>query len=298
MKAVRFHQHGDPSVLVVDEIDEPHAGAGQVRVAVRTASVNPIDWKVRSGAFGGDVPKVVGQDAAGVVDEVGDGVTDVEVGDEVLGLAVGGAWAEHAVLDTWTARPEGLDWDEAGGLPLVAEAAVRALDLLGVGAGTRLLVEGGSGGVGTMAVQLAVGRGASVVATASERNHELLRELGATPTTYGDGLAERVAALVPDGLDTVLDTVGSGSLPVLVSLVDDPAQVVSIADFDAPAHGARVTDGSEGRAVHGLAEAAGLAAQGRLRVPVERTLGMDEATLAHQLSESGRVRGKVVVRIG
>jgi NADPH:quinone reductase-like Zn-dependent oxidoreductase len=191
-----------------------------------------------------------------------------------------------------------MGWAEAAALPLGAETAARALDLLGVSEGTTLVVEGAAGGVGSAAVQLATARGATVIGTASERNHEYLRRLGAVPTTYGEGLVERVRELAPGGVDAVLDTAGKGSLPQLVQLVDDPALVVSIADFSAPSYGARVTSGGGERAAYAIAEAARLYEQGRYVIEVERTFPLAEGAEAHRLSESGHVRGKLVLLVG
>ncbi|HEU0317346.1 MAG TPA: alcohol dehydrogenase catalytic domain-containing protein, partial [Solirubrobacteraceae bacterium] len=136
MKAVRFSEYGGPEVLRVDEVDEPHAGDGQIRVAVRAAGVNPIDWKIRSGAMAqmipGELPRTIGSDVSGVVDEVGPGVTDVAIGDEVFGSAVGGASAEYALLDHWAAKPAGLDWAEAAGLPVAVETTIRSFKMLGL----------------------------------------------------------------------------------------------------------------------------------------------------------------------
>ena len=205
MKAVQFSEYGGPEVLHVSDVEEPHAGAGQIRVAVRGAGVNPVDWKVRSGAMQQfmpiDLPSIPGSDVAGVVDEVGDGVTDVSVGDEVFGFAVGGAAAEEAVLEHYAKKPAGMSWAEAAGLPVAVETAVRTLDLLGLEPGQTILVNGAAGGVGSAAVQFARARGARVIGTASEGNHEFLRTLGAEPTTYGDGMVDRVRALAPEGVD-------------------------------------------------------------------------------------------------
>src|SRR5204863_2817611 len=186
VRAVRFDAFGGPEVLHVVDIEEPHPGPGQIRVAVRAASVNPIDWKVRSGMLGGELPIVPGADVAGVVDEVGEGVEDVIPGDEVFGFAVGGGAAEHTLLEDYAHKPAGMTWEEAGALPVAVETATRVLDALGVRDGDTVLINGAAGGVGLAAVQLARARGARVIATASEGNHAFLRELGAEPTTYGE----------------------------------------------------------------------------------------------------------------
>jgi NADPH:quinone reductase-like Zn-dependent oxidoreductase len=299
MKAVQFTEYGEPDVLHVADVEEPHADAGQIRVAVKGASVNPIDWKRRSGvmrdAMPVDFPSIPGSDVAGVVDEVGDGVTDVAVGDEVFGNSVGGASAEHALMDHYAAKPASLPWAEAAGLPVAVETAVRTLDLLGVEPGQTVLVNGAAGGVGSAAVQFARARGARVIGTASESNHEFLRTLGAEPTLYGDGLVERVRELAPDGVDLALDTAGKGALPDLIEITGSPDNVVTIADFTAAEHGVRITTGADGRSWQALGQAAQLYEEGKLSLPVERTFPFAEAPEAHRISQEGHVRGKLVL---
>ena len=299
MRAVQFDEYGGPEVLHVGEAEEPHAGPGQVRVAVRAAGVNPIDWKRRSGAMAqvmpAEFPSTPGDEVAGVVDEVGDGVDDVAVGDEVFGFAVGGGAAEYAVLDHYAAKPAGLSWAEAAGLPVAVETAVRALDLLGVEEGQTVLVNGAAGGVGTAAVQFARARGARVIGTAGEANHEFLRTLGAEPTTYGDGMVDRVRQLAADGVDRALDTAGHGALPALVELTGSPDAVVTIADFSAPEHGVRVTTGADTRAWHALGQAAELSAAGRFSMPVQQTFPLEGAAEAQRVSQDGHVRGKLAL---
>ena len=243
-------------------------------------------------------------DAAGIVDEVGTGSTGVAVGDAVFGITdlarVGGATAEYAVLMAWAAKPDAWSWEQAGGAAANIETATRALDDLDVTAGTTLLIEGAAGGVGTIAVQLAVARGATVLGTAREPNHEFLAGLGAVPTTYGPGLAGRVAALAPAGIDRVLDCAGSGSLPELVLIAGGPERVLTIADLGAESHGVRMsrTGGPGGAPPTGLAGftvAGELAAQGRFTVPVQAVFPMRDAVAAHELSETGHTRGKIVI---
>lgn len=301
MFALQFDHYGDPDVLKIGEAPEPHAGPGEVRIAVKAASVNPIDWKVRSGMLAGGRPaegtKILGNDASGVVDEVGQGAEGVTVGDEVFGLG-SPTNAEYAVLWAFAAKPADLSWAQAAALPVAVETAARALDLVGVADGTTVLVDGAAGGVGSAAVQLAVARGATVIGTASEDNHEFVRSLGAIPTTYGEGLAERVAELAPQGVDAALDTAGKGSVATLIDIVGDPQQVVSIADFSAQSLGARVTSGGEGpRATYALAEAAALHEQGKFVVTVERTFPLDQGAEAHRVSQDGHVRGKLVLLV-
>jgi NADPH:quinone reductase-like Zn-dependent oxidoreductase len=299
MKAVQFSEYGDPDVLHVAEVEEPHAGPGQIRIAVRAASVNPIDWKVRSGMLAERplaTPTTPGSDVAGVVDEVGEGVDDVAVGDDVFGFAIGGGAAEHTLLAHYARKPAELSWEEAAGFPVAVETAARTLDLLGVEDGQTLLIAGAAGGVGTAAVQLARLRGARVIGTASERNHDFLRSLGAEPTTYGDGLVERVRELAPDGVDRALDTAGRGALPDLIELTGDAGNVVTIADYNAPKLGVRVSSGAgTERAYYALADAARYAQEGRFSLPVERTFSFADAPEAHRVSQAGHVRGKLVL---
>jgi NADPH:quinone reductase-like Zn-dependent oxidoreductase len=271
-----------------------------VRIAVRAAGVNPIDWKVRGGLMRDVIPAtfpvVDGREAAGVVEEVGPDVAGVAVGDEVFGFAVGGAAAEQAVLDGFAHKPSALSWEQAAGLPVAAETSVRVFTVLGgLGEGQTIVIDGAAGGVGSVAVQLAVARGARVIGTASERNHEFLRSLGAEPTAYGPGLAERVRALAPEGADLGFDAVGQGGVRDLITLTGDPARVATIADFGAAALGVKVTGGGDFRALEALDEAARLADAGRLRVEVGGTFPFADAAEAHRLSEGGHVRGKLVL---
>jgi NADPH:quinone reductase-like Zn-dependent oxidoreductase len=295
-----FDEYGGPEVLRVGDADEPHAAEGQVRIAVRASGVNPIDWKARSGAMREvmplSLPVIDGREASGVVDEVGPGVTGVGPGDEVFGFAVGGAAAEYAVLDDFARKPAALSFEEAAALPVGVETSVRVFNLLGgLGEGQTLVINGAAGGVGALAVQLAVARGARVIGTASEANHDFLRSLGAEPTTYGPGLEERVRALAPAGVDLAFDTAGRGDVPQLVALTGDPARVATIADFGAAALGVKVTGGGDARAAEALDEAAGLVADDRLHAAVAQAFPFADAAGAHRASEGGHVRGKLVL---
>jgi NADPH:quinone reductase-like Zn-dependent oxidoreductase len=299
MKAVQYSEYGGPEVLHVADVPEPHAGPGEIRVRVRAAGVNPVDWKVRSGMMAQgaalEQPTIPGGDVAGVVDEVGDGVDGVAVGEDVFGFSVGGGAAEFARMAHYAAKPADMSWEEASGLPVPVETTVRVLDLLGVESGQTLLINGAAGGVGTAAVQFARARGARVIGTASEANHEFLRLLGAEPVTYGEGVAERVRALAPDGVDRVFDVAGQGPLDELIEIAGGPENVVSIADFSAPERGVRVTTGSGDRAWHALDEAARLFEAGQFSLPVERTFPFEQAAEAHRISQEGHVRGKLVL---
>jgi NADPH:quinone reductase-like Zn-dependent oxidoreductase len=300
MKAVTFADYGPPEVLEVTEAADPHAGPGQIRVAVRAAGVNPIDWKARSGMLREvmplSFPVIAGREAAGVVDEVGEGAGDVAAGDEVFGFSVGGAAAEYAVLDDYARKPADLPWEGAAALPVAVETSLRVFGVLGgPSTGQTIVINGAAGGVGVVAVQIARDRGARVIGTAREANHEFLRSLGAEPTTYGEGMADRLRALAPDGVDLAFDTAGKGGIQDLIAVTGDPARVATIADFSAASLGVKVMGGAEGRAPGALDEAAGLVEAGRLRVVVESTFTFAEAAEAHRVSEEGHVRGKLVL---
>jgi len=303
VKAARFSRFGGPEVLEIVDLPDPHPGPGQVRIAVRAAGVNPSDWKKREGLMDPELPQTMGYEAAGVVDELGEGVADVAVGDRVFGLsAEGAAQAELAVLSFYAPIPPSLDFAGAAALPAAVETATRALDQLGVGAGagrgSTLLINGASGSVGSAAVQLALARGVRVIGTASPANHDYLRSLGAEPVAYGQGLAGRVRALAPDGVDAALDVAGSGVLPELIELAGGPEHVVTIADFGgAREHGVRFSSGDAGRAVHALAEIGGLIESGRFSLPVAQTFPLAEIAEAHRVSEDGHVRGKLVLLV-
>lgn len=300
MKAIQFSQFGGPDVLELVELPDPHPAAGQIRIAVRAAGINPIDWKMRSGAMGGDLPQTTGREVAGVVDEVGDGVTDVKPGDKVFGFAAGGGGAAQLALSSDYARiPPSLDFASAAALPVAVETAVRTLDLLGVGPDTTVVINGGAGGVGSAAVQIARARGARVIGTASEGNHDYLRSLGAEPTAYGEGLEQRVRELAPDGVDAALDAAGGGALPALVALAGSPDRVVTIADYQgAQETGVAFSGGmGTGRAVHALGEIGQLIEAGEFSLPIAQTFRLDQIGKAHEASETGHVRGKLVLLV-
>lgn len=298
MKAIQFTQFGGPEVLEMVELPDPHPGAGQIRIAVRAAGVNPIDVKVRSGIMGGDLPRPTGVEVAGIVDELGEGVSDVAVGDRVFASARGGA-AELALSSFYAPIPPGLDFVAAAGLPVAVEAAERTLDLLGVVAGQTLLINGASGSVGVSAVQFATGRGARVIGTASPDNQDYVRSFGAEPTTYGPGLVERVRALAPRGVDRALDAAGHGALPALVELTGDPDRVLTISDYEgADQAGVRFSGGAGAeRAWGALRQASELIEAGRFRLPIAQTFPLAEIAEAHRISETGHPGGKLVLTV-
>lgn len=297
MKAIQFSKYGGPEVLHVVEVDEPHAGAGQVRIAVRAAGVNPSDWKRRAGIFESvSFPSGVGVEASGVVDEVGLGVSDASVGDAVFGFGANTA-AQYAVLTHWAHKPDGVSFEVAGGLPVIADTATRALDEVGVKSSETLLVSGAAGGIGSAVVQLAHLRGITVIGTASTQKHDYLHGLGAIPTTYGPGLAERARELAPQGVDAALDVAGSGIIPELIEIVGDASRVLSVADFSAEKYGAKFSHGPPKNPERVFADVARLCSEGLFRLRVEQTFPLERTAEAHEISARGHVAGKLVILI-
>ncbi|MFD3981153.1 NADP-dependent oxidoreductase [Streptomyces griseus] len=295
MKKVSFAAFGGPDVLRLIAAEEPHAGPGRIRVRVRAAGVNPVDWRIREGQVLGahpvELPSGVGLDAAGVVDEVGEGVEGVAIGDHVFGEG-SDTYAEFAVLSAWARMPQGLTFEEAAGYPSVVETALRVIREVGVRPGETLLVNGASGGVGSAVLQIARDRGVTVIGTAGAANQEYLRGLGALATTYGEGWVERVRVL--GRVDAALDLAGSGVLGELVELTGDPRKVVTIADLGAPEFGVRFS-GVAGSVPDALAEAVALISRGRLHIPVEKSYPLAEAAAAHIDSRAGHTRGRRVL---
>jgi NADPH2:quinone reductase len=306
--------YGSPEVLQVQELAPAVAGAGQLVVEVRAAGVNPVDAKIRAGLFGPDpslLPRRLGLEAAGVVTSVGPPPEGSDaswppfsVGDEVIAFRADGAYATEVVVtpDALTPKPASLPWDEAAGLLLAGVTAVHALEATGVSEGDTVLVHGASGGVGQLVVQLARLRGARVLGTAGAARHDLLRDLGAEPLEYGDGLLERVRAAAPDGVDVSLDLVGTDEALDVSLAVADRSRVATIAA--APRglrEGVRVLGGAPGadpgteiRAA-ARAELARLAGDGSLRVLVSATYPLDDVVAAHRQIDSGHTVGKIVL---
>ena len=301
--------YGGPEVLSVTEIDPPTPGPGQGAVTVRAAGVNPIDWKLYSGAYGTDpagLPMRLGFEVAGTLSAIGDGVSGWQVGDEVMARVQGG-YADAVLADATALipKPAALDFDQASGLLLAGATAVHCLVATAVGPGDTVLIHGAAGGVGHLAVQAAVARGARVIGTAGEHNHEMIRRLGGDPVSYGAGLADRVRALAPGGVTVAVDTVGTAeALDVSEELVADRARIATIANFArGTADGILVLGngpgGDPGDDIRRAAgdELAALAADGRLTVVVGRAFPLREAAEAHRAGMTGHGAGKIALRV-
>lgn len=299
MRAAVFHRFGPPEVLQVAHLPVPEPGPGEVRVAVWAAGVQPIDTAVRRGEVPWapqEFPQTLGNEFAGVVDALGGNVTEWDVGDEVIGWAMLTCYAEYTVasVDRMAAKPATVPWEVAGVLSASGQTADTALKKLGVSAGDTLLVHAAAGGVGTYAVQLAVRRGATVIGTASPRNHEYLRALGATPVAYGDGLVERVRSAAPQGVDVALDGAGPEALRASVELVPDRDRIGTIISFDLVEEYGVQALGSQ-RSPSRLRGLADLYAEGALQVPIAGAYDLADAAEAHRQSETRHFQGKIVL---
>ncbi|MFF1479774.1 NADP-dependent oxidoreductase [Streptomyces sp. NPDC058301] len=306
MKAIALEKYGSADDLRLVDLPEPKVAPGEVLIRVKAAGVNPVDWKLAAGYLDPIMevtfPLISGWDVSGVVEAVGLDVPEYQVGDEVFAYArkdwvQKGAYAElvAAPVRCVARKPAALSWEEAAGVPLAGLTAYQSVQRAGVTAGETVLVHAAAGGVGAFAVQILVALGARVIGTASERNHEFLRGLGAEPVTYGDGLEERVRALAPEGVDAALDFVGGGVVDLSQALLKQRERIVSIADQTAVEKGGHslwVRPVSED-----LTELARLADAGKLKVNVERTFPLAEAADAWRLNQEGRTRGKIVLTV-
>jgi NADPH:quinone reductase-like Zn-dependent oxidoreductase len=307
--AIRFHEYGEPpDVLRRERVEVASPAAGRVRVRVSAVGLNPADWELCRGFMAGSLPRGIGYDVAGTIDAVGDDVEDVGIGDLVFGTAdfagqpSAGA-AGIAILDSWYRVPDGLDPVKAAVLPMAVQTATRTLDAMGLEPGTTLLVNGAGATVGFAAVQIALRRGARVIATAGPALAGELTTFGALVTPYGEGMADRVRDLAGGPVDLVFDAPppNAGSIPELIAIAGDPGRVMTISNHDeARRLGARVN--LDHIDIAGLAPAAtfmpqyaSLAADGAFRIPIARTYPLDEWRNAVKLSMSGHPHGKVVL---
>jgi NADPH:quinone reductase-like Zn-dependent oxidoreductase len=270
---------------------------------MRAAGINPIDWKMMQGLMRQVIPLTLpsglGSDVAGVVDQVGTGVTEFQVGDDVLGSSLTPSFSETALADPTKliTKTADVSWEVAGTLAGAGGTAWAVLKQLDIRAGETLLVHAAAGGVGTFAVQLAVARGARVIGTASEPNHDYLRSIGAVPVTYGDGLLQRVLSIAPQGVDAVLDASGRGEIPTSIQLAGGPGRVLTLAAFDAAASGIHIhVDGAGNDPRPALREIVALIEQRRLRVPIWRTFPLAQTAAALDASNAGHLNGKIVVQ--
>jgi len=298
-RAVSFSEFGPASVLEIIEVDAPLPAPGKVRIALRAAGLNPWDSKVRSGATQQWAPVTfparLGRELAGIVDAVGEGVTTLAVGDEVFGNVAGGALADFAI-GTATAlarRPAGLSWEIAGSMSTVGLTAWEIVESQSIGSGDTVLVSAAAGGVGSFAAQLARRAGATVIGTASVRNHDFLRELGVIPVAYGDGLADRVRALATSPVTVVLDHHGAETIEAGLELGVERSRINTTA-ADADALGIRgVGRGKAKPAV--LEELAALIVAGDIRFEIEASYPLERIVEAFAQLDDGHVRGKLVV---
>ncbi|GHF40588.1 oxidoreductase [Streptomyces mashuensis] len=306
MKAVSYRSYGGPEVLEYGDLPKPKVGPDSVLVEVRAAAVNPVDWKAREGHLDGMLdpvfPVVPGWDVAGVVVGLGADTPEFREGDEVVGYVredflSRGTFAEYvaAPVRTLAPKPAGMSFEQAAGLPLAGLTAYQALRAARVGEGDTVLVHAAAGGVGSMAVQIARHLGARVVGTAGEHNHDFLRSLGAEPVTYGEGLAGRVRALAPGGVDAVLDFAGGGTIGTSPDVTAPGARLVSIVDPAVAALGGRLLWVRPDTA--GLVALSRMAEQGVLTVEVAEVFPLEKTADAHRLSARGHTRGKIVVRV-
>lgn len=306
MKAITYTAYATPAELALVDVPAPKVGPGEVLVRVKAAGVNPVDWKIAAGYLDPILevrhPVIPGWDAAGVVEAVGPDTFDYEVGDEVFGY-VRKEWVElgtyaelvSAPVRTLARKPRALSFEQAAGIPLAGLTAYQSLIRAGLKAGETVVIHSAAGGTGSLGVQIAVALGLRVIGTAGEHNHDYLRSLGAEPVLYGEGLADRVRALAPEGVDAGLDFYGDGAVELLQSLVKERHRVVSIADYEAAAKGAHQLWVRPDTA--DLTFLAELADRGALTVDIAHALPLREAARAWELSASGRTRGKIVLSV-
>lgn len=298
MRTITFDTYGDPSVLHQAVAETPDPEPGQVRVATRRIGVNPFDIKLRSGALAQfhpvDLPTVPGSEIAGVIDAIGTDVEDLAIGDTVFGWSDTGGYADYALATTVIRTPTAMTWERAASLPVAGEAALRALRTLDLQRGNTLLIHGVAGNVGTIAAQIAIARGITVVGTARPAHHQALREIGVTPESSGPGWVEAVKAAAPAGITAILDTAGAGFLPESIDLMRGPNHIVTLADPAAYPLGVTfAAGGPDDLTTDVLAELSTLSAS--LILPDPRIFSLDDAAAAHTALHAGGFRGKTIL---
>ncbi|MFF8911099.1 NADP-dependent oxidoreductase [Streptomyces olivaceoviridis] len=296
--AVVMNGYGPPSVLRWAEVPMPEPAEGQIRIRVKAAGISPTDLAIRSGALRfplGD-PAVLGYEVAGTVDAVGPGVTGTAVGDEVGAFLLGrGGYAEYALASVWAHKSASVSWTDAAAIPGSVEAAARVLRRLRIVQGERLLVLGGGGSVGLIAVQLALTMGAEVVSAVGPQDDALTEELGALPVRYGAALVSAVRASGP--VDAVFDAAGTGALADAVALAGGPERVITLSDHDAARFGVALSGPTAEHAADAVGEGLRLFAEGRLRIKERYLLPMPDAAEAHRLLESREVRSRIILTL-
>jgi NADPH:quinone reductase-like Zn-dependent oxidoreductase len=302
-RAVRFDEYGGIEVLSVVDVEDPVPGPDQLLVRVKAAGINPGEAKIREGMlherWPATFPSGQGSDLAGVVEAVGAGVEGFQAGDEVIGFTHNRAsQAELVVIDAGDAihRPAGVPWAIGGALFVAGSTAYAAVRAVTLSDGDTLVVSGAAGGVGSLAVQLARRAGATVIGLASEHNHEWLRGHGVVPVTYGDGVADRIRAAAPDGVDALIDTVGGGYVELALELGVARDRIDTIADFPAVAkYGVKADGNMAGGSAQTLAELVALIERGELEVPIAATYPLDQVRDAYAELERNHTRGKIVL---
>jgi NADPH:quinone reductase-like Zn-dependent oxidoreductase len=304
MKAVRFDDYGGIEVLEVRDVARPEPGDRQVLVTVRAAGINPSEAAIRAGVvreiFPATFPSGQGSDLAGVVEAVGAGVNGVAVGDEVIGFTNDRAsQAEYVLVEAanLTAKPAAVPWEVAGALFVAGVTGVATVRAVAPTAGEAVVIAGAGGGVGVFAVQLAVRTGTCVIALASERHHAWLRERGAVPVAYGDGVRERIMVAAEEmPVAAFIDLVGRGYVELALELGIAKDRIDTIVDFPAvQKYGVKTEGGAAAASAATLAELAGAIAAGDLVVPIQRTYPLDEVRAAFTELEAGHIAGKIVL---
>ena len=304
MKAVVINEYGDNGVVNFSDVDRPVPRSGELLVKVQAAGVNPVDWKIRSGAgqrMGKTLPLLLGEEIAGTVEALGDGVTDFAPGDAVYGIVPSGGFSEYVAVKAadLARKPVSLDFVQAAAVPLGSLTAWQAMfDVAKLTSGQRLLITGASGGVGSLAVQLAKARGVHVTGVASSRNEDFVRGLGVD--VFIDYTRERFEQVASD-MDVVFDTVGGESFQQALSSVKPGGFLVTAVAF--PDQEAENRGFGIGRVqckpdAGQLAQIAQLVDRGELKTHVETILPVAEVRQAFTLSEAGRTRGKIVLQVG
>ncbi|MDX1892197.1 NADP-dependent oxidoreductase [Mycolicibacterium sp. 050158] len=303
VKAFGYNAHGGPDVQEFFDLEAPSPLPGELLVEVRSAGVNPVDWKIRSGLFtsgdSGGFPAILGSEVSGVVREVGKDVDGFAVNDEVFGSTApgSGGFTEYALVTAGAAahKPAQVSFDDAATLPVAAATAYDGVTQLGLAEGQTLLVNGIGGGVGVAAAQIARDFGINVIGTASEDKRALVETLGATMIASGDDVAERIRQILPDGVDAIFDLAGGDSLRAVAELVTDRSKLISAGDPVAAELGGHMIERDR---THRVLEIVGaMVAEGKLDPHVEDVRPLEEAADAVAAVEIGHARGKVVVRV-